>query len=158
MWLAKSRHGTVGSCGLMKIDGRPAHGGCWLHDRPWHDILRENASLITDTMTCRKQLRHSEIMWFDENFLAVLLQQLGDVRSMFGFGSGRGDFERWFYEQVDSSVLNDLSARVLYSGNPKLSGMHSSSDRELVVNISVPCRSASWQDYCCALHVGEVCV
>ena len=39
-------------------------------------------------------------MWFDEAFLAALMQRLGDVRSMFGFGSGRGDFERWFYEQV----------------------------------------------------------
>ena len=42
-------------------------------------------------------------MWFDEAFLAVLQQRLGDVRSMFGFGSGRGDFERWFYEQVTKS-------------------------------------------------------
>jgi len=67
-------------------------------------------------------------MWFDENFLAVLLQRLGDVRSMFGFGSGRGDFERWFYEQVDCNVPNDLSGRILYSGNPELSDMQSSSD------------------------------
>lgn len=51
-------------------------------------------------MPCRKQLRHSEIMWFDEAFLAVLQERLGDVRSMFGFGSGRGDFERYFFEQV----------------------------------------------------------
>lgn len=48
-------------------------------------------------------------MWFDEAFLAALQQRLGDVRSMFGFGSGRGDFERWFYEQVHCSgaVSND---------------------------------------------------
>ena len=45
-------------------------------------------------------MRHSEIMWFDEAFLAALQQRLGDVRSMYGFGSGRGDFERWYYEQV----------------------------------------------------------
>ena len=51
-------------------------------------------------MPCRKQLRHSEIMWFDEAFLAVLQERLGDVRSMFGFGSGRGDFEHYFFEQV----------------------------------------------------------
>ena len=49
---------------------------------------------------CRKQLRHNEIMWFDEAFLAVLQERLGDTRSMFGFGSGRGDFERYFSEQV----------------------------------------------------------
>ena len=63
-------------------------------------------------------------MWFDENFLAVLLQRLGDVRSMFGFGSGRGDFERWFYEQVELNVLNDLSGRVLFSGPSVSSDMH----------------------------------
>lgn len=44
-------------------------------------------------------------MWFDESFLAVLAERLGDVRSMFGFGSGRGDFERYFYEQVMSCPL-----------------------------------------------------
>ncbi len=45
-------------------------------------------------------MRHSDITWFDENFLAALRQLLPDVRSMFGFGSGRGDFERYFYDQV----------------------------------------------------------
>lgn len=55
---------------------------------------------IKSPLACRKQLRHSEIMWFDEAFLAVLQERLGDVRSMFGFGSGRGDFERYFFEQV----------------------------------------------------------
>ena len=93
----------------MKAVGGPANGEYCLHDQLWHDILRVNARLITYTMMCRKQLRHSEIMWFDENFLAVLLQRLGDVRSMFGFGSGRGDFERWFYEQVDFNVPNNLA-------------------------------------------------
>lgn len=48
----------------------------------------------------RKQLRHADIVWFDENFLAALQQLLPEVRSMFGFGSGRGDFERYFYDQV----------------------------------------------------------
>ena len=39
-------------------------------------------------------------MWFDENWLTALLERLGDVRSVFGFGSGRGDFERYLFEQV----------------------------------------------------------
>ncbi|CAK0779713.1 hypothetical protein CVIRNUC_004832 [Coccomyxa viridis] len=47
----------------------------------------------------RKKLRHVDIMWFDENWLTALLERLGDVRSVFGFGSGRGDFERYFFEQ-----------------------------------------------------------
>ena len=39
-------------------------------------------------------------MWFDEYWLTALLERLGDVRSVFGFGSGRGDFERYLFEQV----------------------------------------------------------
>ena len=51
-------------------------------------------------VACSKKLRHVDIMWFDENWLTALLERLGDVRSVFGFGSGRGDFERYFFEQV----------------------------------------------------------
>ena len=55
-------------------------------------------------------------MWFDEAFLAALQQRLGDVRSMFGFGSGRGDFERWFYEQVNMSCCNLKRKRLCLVG------------------------------------------
>lgn len=61
--------------------------------------------ILSDVLPCgiawiRKQLRHADILWFDENFLAALRALLPEVRSMFGFGSGRGDFERYFYDQV----------------------------------------------------------
>ena len=48
----------------------------------------------------RRELRHADIIWFDEHFLAALRALLPDVRSMFGFGSGRGDFERDFFNAV----------------------------------------------------------
>ena len=57
-------------------------------------------SAMARLAACRKKLRHVEIMWFDENWLTALLERLGDVRSAFGFGSGRGDFERYLFEQV----------------------------------------------------------
>ena len=48
----------------------------------------------------KRALTHADILWFDEHFLATLRGLLPDVRSMFGFGSGRGDFERDFYNAV----------------------------------------------------------
>ena len=60
---------------------------------------------MTKLAACRKKLQHVEIMWFDENWLIALLERLGDVRSVFGFGSGRGDFERYLFEQVFVQAL-----------------------------------------------------
>ncbi len=71
-------------------------GTCCFHR--W--LLLTTSCLTKSPLPHRKQLRHSDIMWFDEAFLAVLQERLGDVRSIFGFGSGRGDFERYFFEQV----------------------------------------------------------
>ncbi|BDA43807.1 hypothetical protein COCOBI_04-8240 [Coccomyxa sp. Obi] len=67
----------------------------------WNECLKSAGveALKACLRNNRKQLRHADITWFDENFLAALRQLLPEVRSMFGFGSGRGDFERYFYEQ-----------------------------------------------------------
>lgn len=79
-------------------------------------------------LPCRKQLRHSEIMWFDEAFLAVLQERLGDMRSMFGFGSGRGDFERYFSEQV--CILQVKLQQAWQGANSPYSGLGPRPDRE----------------------------
>ena len=54
----------------------------------------------------RKGLTTNEMRWFDEHFITALLGLLPDVRSMFGFGSGRGDFERFFFQSVRGCSLH----------------------------------------------------
>jgi hypothetical protein len=53
----------------------------------------------------RKGLSNEQMRWFDEHFVTALLGLLPDVRSMFGFGSGRGDFERFFFQSVRQGLL-----------------------------------------------------
>lgn len=47
----------------------------------------------------KKRLNHSEIFFFDNEFLLKLREILTGIHSVFDFGSGRGDFLRFHYNE-----------------------------------------------------------
>lgn len=67
----------------------------------WRSCASSSDALnLTTCLTQRKKsLNHSEIFFFDHEFLTKLREILTNIHSVFDFGSGRGDYLRYHFNQ-----------------------------------------------------------